>query len=144
MALKPASLKRFSSVAHRRTLFLDALIVGVLVVTIVIGLRSNSQSSASTCEQAGRQHRVAIANDRFMPQSIAIARCDTIVIENTDQKASYNLNFGRLEAHQVYPGYQASTLIPGESITIDAFVAGTYQLHDHFRDSARLDLTINE
>lgn len=126
-----------------RTLVIDGLIVLALAVTVIVGLRGNSQKAALECDKPGQQHRVSLAEDRFAPQVISIARCDTVVIENNDQTLSYNLNFGSRDSHQVYPGYRASTIIPGESITLDAFAAGKYQLHDHFRDTARLDLTIS-
>jgi hypothetical protein len=130
---------------NRRIYLVDGLVVVAVLGSIGIAIfgAGNQNESPYACEQVGTNHRLQLKQDTFSQSSIVINRCDTLTIENKDT-LSYNLNFGKLNQHSEYPGYRAVTMLPTESITIDAVQAGAYELHDHFRDRAQLKLDIRD
>lgn len=133
-----------SRYAGRRIYVVDTLVVLAVLASVGYAIVANgSEASPYDCEKVGTQHRVQLLGDAFSQPSLAINRCDTLTIENKDT-LSYRLNFGEYDRHIEYVGYEATTLLPNESITIDAFQAGRYELHDHFRDNAILTLDIKE
>jgi hypothetical protein len=127
----------------RKLIAIDLLLVAVVLGSIA-GLAIVSRPAvASACRQAGQRHRVALVNDRFTVSSLNLRRCDSLVIANQGSQA-VNLNFGRYQQHQNYPGYTAKTLLPQQDQTIVAQASGDFELHDHFRDNAVLQLHITD
>lgn len=148
--MKLQALQRMRRVANRRYVsrriyIIDALVVLAIVASIGYAVFGNRgpQANPYDCEKVGEQHRLQLVGDAFSQPSLTINRCDTLTIENRDT-LSYSLNFGKYNQHIDYAGYKATTLLPNESVTIDAFQAGRYELHDHFRDNAVLTLDIKE
>lgn len=129
--------------AGQRMYVIDALVVLAVLGSIGYAVYGGSPDDPYDCEKVGAQHRIQLTADKFSEESLAINRCDTLTIENKDSLA-YDLNFGDHDRHVEYLGYQRTTLLPNESITIDAFQAGRYELHDHFRDNAVLKIDIRE
>jgi len=111
------------------------------------GAGSSTDASTATApaecasKDKGARHQLRLSSDAFSQASLTVKRCDTIVIDNEDM-LSYDLNFGKHDKHMAYPGYRPSTLAPHKSVTITAVEAGEFELHDHFRDNAELQLTV--
>jgi hypothetical protein len=128
----------------QKIILLDGLIVLVVLGSIGWVMYSNRKQPADfNCDRTGQRHEVTVVNDAFEPASLKIKRCDSVKITSRS-KLAFNLNFGARNQHRVYPGYTAVTLLPHESTTIDAYAAGTFVLHDHFRDNAKLQLVVKE
>jgi hypothetical protein len=142
------TIRRGASLTRSRTgkiIVLDVAIAVAVLGSIGWAIYGNDgkQSAKFDCAQMGQRHRVAVVDDRFTPETITVQRCDSLTISNQGSLA-FNLNFGARNQHQIYPGYSAKTLLPNESLTIDAFVAGEFVLHDHFRDNAKLRFIVRD
>ncbi len=97
--------------------------------------------SREDCAEIGQEHQVTLKADAFNPSSIIISRCDRLVISNQGTEA-YDLAFGTHSEHIEYPGFARQILRQGEYFTLDALKTGTFPLHDHSRDRAKLQLTV--
>lgn len=94
------------------------------------------------CGAPGRQHQVTVRDDAFEPTKLTVSRCDTIKISNLGS-GEYQFAFGQHDSHVSYPGFtNMQSLQPNEYFEIDAIKAGDYTLHDHLRDQAHLQITI--
>ena len=142
----PSSLKAFAI-----NFSVIVVVLGGVAGAVMLLGRGNAQSASSDgafavtvpakCTSKGMQHQLQLSKDAFSQDSLTVERCDTIVIENNDT-LSYDLNFGKHDKHIAYPGYRPSTLAPYKSVTITVVEVGEFELHDHFRDNAELQLTV--
>jgi hypothetical protein len=116
-------------------------LAGVVVLALVgIALAANTPAAAR-CDTAGAEHELTLQGDAFSAQQLTISQCDTVRIVNRDQ-LTFELNFGKHDRHIAYPGFHVQLLRPGTSQTFTATQSGSFELHDHLRDAAHLDLTI--
>lgn len=130
----------------KKTLWLlaDALVVLSVIATavfVVVVMRNDAKSDELACKAPGKQHELTLQNDRFSQESLTVALCDTIAVTNLDDQP-YGLNFGNHDKHYPYRGYESVTQLQNERVVIDALEAGTFRLHDHYRDEAALQLTV--
>ena len=130
----------------RHLLWLDlivALVTIILVITsLVFGFKGNDKSANDfICKTIGSEHQLSVSNDTFSPSELTLKRCDTIMIVNKGTEI-YEFAFGVHEKHVEYPGFTMQSLHPNEYFIIDAVQAGTYTLHDHLRDKARIEFDI--
>jgi hypothetical protein len=116
-----------------------ALIALVVVFATFVHLSDSTEDFS--CEVVGKRHEVTLQNDTFSQRDLTAQRCDTISVINMDSQ-NYDLNFGEHDDHVSYPGYDASLLRPNEQIFINAIKTGKYEFHDHLRDNAQLNLTV--
>jgi hypothetical protein len=120
---------------------LDAVIVLAVVVIGVALLTQHKSDASTTCDKPGATHRLQLQNDAFSEPTVTAKRCDVLVIENHDTQA-YSLNFGVHDNHIAYPGYTAAALQQNETVSINLLKAGNFEFHDHLRDNAKIELTI--
>lgn len=127
--------------------WLDAAVAIVSVGLVGYGLwqltGQNPSAERPLCVEIGQEHQISLANDVFVPAAITVSRCDRLVISNQGTEA-YDLAFGIHEEHVEYPGFERQILRSREYFTLDATKSGSYPLHDHYRDKAKLQLTITE
>lgn len=95
------------------------------------------------CAQVGREYQVAVKADAFEPAAITVNRCDRLVISNQGSE-TYDFKLGTYDKHVSYPGFGGQTMRPGEYFTFDALKTGSFPMHDHLRDKAKLQITVNE
>lgn len=120
------------------------LTVGVITFGLIaFGLwqRSGQSSSALTCKKVGVKHTVIYNNSSFQPKTLKIRRCDVVSIVNNGD-TNVEPIFGTHENHVTYPGYQTQAIQPNEYIELDAVQKGDFLVHNHLKDTARLNLTI--
>lgn len=140
-AAKKTAVEPLSSYRLKR---LDIIVIVLTICLVGFGLwRTNANKLADTgqCQAGGTEHQVALNNDRFTPATLDVVRCDRIVVSNTGDEP-YDLAFGTHDDHQDYPGFTRQPLKQGEYLVIDAVQAGSYDFHDHIRDAAKLQLTV--
>lgn len=130
-------------VKSRRTLrVVDVAVALVTVAGVGFGIsRLTTDETAQLCKNAGIRHQLSIKGGVFEDPDISVRRCDMLTIINQD-KDSYMLAFGSQDRHQDYPGFDSQLVASGEAITIDAIKEGSYTIHDHKLDKARLQLTV--
>jgi hypothetical protein len=92
---------------------------------------------------ASAEHEVRVASDAFTPSEISVKRCDVLKIINAGRE-DYDLMFGQRDQHVSYPGFQMTLIRPNEFFVVDMVQTGTYEMHDHIRDKAHLQLEIKE
>lgn len=133
--------------SSRRLRVLDVAIISLALGLVAYGIwQSNAPKTTADsmqCAAIGREYQVALANDAFSQPSITVNRCDRLVISNQGQE-TYDLMLGTRDNHVNYPGFTGQILRPGEYFTFDAVKTGQYPLHDHTRDNAKLQITINQ
>lgn len=98
-------------------------------------------TATDVCAAAGQKHRVVISDDAFSKTEMTLKQCDSLTIVNQDTRP-HQIAFGERASHASYPGFKSLIVRQDESITLDAVQPGQYELHDHLRDNARLQLTI--
>ena len=129
---------------HRLSIRLIDISVGVVACGLILfGIwhLTHSASSANLCSKVGAKHTVIYKNDNFLPETLNIHRCDVVSIVNSSQEYVEPI-FGTHEHHVTYAGYQHQAIGPNEYIDIDAVQSGSFVVHDHIKDKARLQLTI--
>jgi hypothetical protein len=124
-----------------RKLYITDVLIGAVVLGIVGYLAIGNRGSNSDCQATGAEQRVVLKADTFAKASMDFKRCDRLIVENRDNQA-YDLNFGDHDNHIQYPGYEATTLLPNEDLTVRLSKTGLYEFHDHFRDNAVLRITV--
>ena len=126
---------------------LDYVVIVVSLGLVGFGLWhtfiADKAADNRACAQFGREPQVAVKADVFTPSSITVNRCDRLVISNQGSE-TYEFMLGTYDKHLAYPGFGGQTLRPGEYFTFDALKTGSVPMHDHTRDKARLQITINE
>lgn len=75
-------------------------------------------------------HIVTIKNGHANPVNTRAARCDTLVITNSDNQQRL-MAFGRHDNHISYDGVSEKLLDQGQSLTVTLIKPGTYLFHDH-------------
>jgi hypothetical protein len=118
----------------------NAAVAAVAVGLVVFSLLPK-QSDAKACGSVGVVHELTLRGDAFSQPELTLARCDVIKIVNNDTQ-SYQLNFGVHDKHIPYPGFTTQLLGPNKAQRVDALQTGEYELHDHLRDNAKLNLSI--
>lgn len=106
-------------------------------------MRGGDRSDALACKAPGTLHELTLDNDEFSQQSLTVELCDTIAVTNLDDQP-YSLNFGDHDSHIPYAGLKPVTQLQDERIVIDAVEAGSFEVHDHYRDLAVLQLTVRD
>lgn len=120
----------------------DIAVVIVTVGAVGFGIyQYTADDSLELCGSTGTSHEIAIKHGVFARPDMSVQRCDIITVVNQD-KDSYLLAFGNHERHEVYPGFESRLLTAGDTIIIDALKEGTFTVHDHKRDKASLQLTV--
>jgi hypothetical protein len=121
-------------------LFILCFAAGLVIFSVWTVL--SGKGHAASCNTTGRQHILTVTNDTFPTSRLTLARCDSVKIFN-DGNETYELAFGEHENHIYYPGFNnEQTLKPNEFVTFTAVQSGTYSLHDHLRDRAKIELVI--
>jgi hypothetical protein len=141
-----AKEKSASQQRYKRPMLLAADVLLVLAMAgtiahVVLDHRTTAQKEANICIVPGPNHEVTLQNDSFSQKQLTVHMCDSITIINKDD-ALYNLNFGAHDDHIAYPGFTSQIQAKDEAIQIDALQKGTFELHDHIRDNAKLTLTV--
>jgi hypothetical protein len=122
---------------------IDFVVVGLAAVLIMFGLwNMRSKQAGLPCDKPGQEHNLIVRNDAFNVTKLTIAQCDVIKIANLDATQSYEFAFGVHDKHIQYPGFNETVIRPNEFIAIDAIKAGIYRIHDHLRDKAAVEFTI--
>lgn len=120
----------------------DVAIGVVTIATVGFGIvQWQSEKAEALCQKPGVQHEVIIKDGAFQQLQLVLRQCDIITVVSQD-KALYQLAFGTKGSHMGYPGYTEQLLGYNESLSIDAFEAGTFEVHDHLADKARITLVI--
>jgi hypothetical protein len=120
----------------------DVLVLAVAVGLVVFSILRTPPKDTSTCPKAGKEHLLTLQADAFSQAKLTLQQCDTVHITNQDTQP-YSLAFGVHDSHYRYPGFREQVLSPDEQLTITAVQAGQYRIHDHLRDQASAELTIN-
>jgi hypothetical protein len=123
----------------------DVLLVLAVAATlthILIQRRSVGATDAAICTSTAKRFELTVKDDKFSQPNLAVHLCDTIAITDLDASNQYYLNFGEHENHISYPGYTPLVQGPNETVNIDAFQQGSFEVHDHIRDKAVLELTV--
>lgn len=125
----------------------DYLVAIVTVSLVGFGIwnlmNDPSANDDIACREPGTTQTVILQNDRFQPANITLDMCDRLQIINQDE-LSFDLAFGSHDEHQDYPGYSRTVVQPGEFIELDAIAPASLTMHDHLRDNAKLQFTVNE
>lgn len=95
------------------------------------------------CTVKATPHEIDIQNNKFTPHAITIKQCDTVTFKNIDQHSLYLPAFGDHPSHFAYPGFEEKVLGYGQENTFVVTLKGTYSFHDHLKDTAEGQLTIN-
>lgn len=125
-------------------LWLDVVVILATVILVSLGLWFGivkNNESKLVCKTVGSVHELTLKNDAFSPNRLTVTRCDTIRVVNMGTE-TYHLAFGVHDSHVNYPGFSMQMLRPSEFFVLDAVQAGTYTMHDHLRDKARVTLII--
>lgn len=120
------------------------LAVAATTILLVVGgvwFQVSSNKVETTCKDPGAVHQLSVASDAFSQDRLIIARCDTVRIANAGAE-TYDLAFGEHDSHVAYPGFSRQLLQPGEYFELNALQAGSYTMHDHLRDQAKVDFDI--
>lgn len=120
-----------------------AVCAGLIGFGIWQAVAGNGKTTDGTCAQVGREYQVSLKSDAFSPADISVNRCDRIVISNNGAE-SYDLMLGTRDSHLGYPGFDGQMLRQGEYFTFDAVKTGSFPMHDHIRDNAKLQITVNQ
>lgn len=118
------------------------LVLTGIVFGLSIKLADSRASSASACANLGQDRTIVMSGDTFSPATTTANQCDRIVLLNQDT-LDYRPAMGIHSSHVQYPGFFVTTVPAGEGVSFVATQAGQYKLHDHLRDVAHADLTIN-
>lgn len=132
----PSPKRRFGLFA------LDVTVAVVAVALVSVGVYYANRDDG-TCKAPGAEHVLELKNDTFSSENITVKRCDTVKVVNLDTQ-KYLLAFGVHDKHIAYPGYNEQTISPNEFFVIDMIQAGEFRLHDHLRDKAHINFTIQE
>lgn len=119
------------------------LVVTIAAVAIGIGARQPAidPRAGEPCDKPGVVHEYVIEDGKFNRPIANVQRCDTVNLVNTDDSA-YLLAFGDHSNHIYYPGFPEQLLKSKGSVSFNAVKTGKYELHDHYRDTAALQLNI--
>lgn len=122
---------------------IDYVVIGLAAVLIMFGVWNlRTKQSGAPCDQPGQEHNLIVRDDTFNVTKLTIKQCDVVKIANLDPTQSYEFAFGVHDKHIQYPGFSETVIRPNEFIAIDAVKAGNYRLHDHLRDKAAVEFTI--
>lgn len=122
---------------------IDIVVLSLAAVLVVFGLWNMHVKQASTpCDKPGQEHNLIVRDDAFNVTKLTVKQCDIIKIANLDASKDYEFIFGTRDKHVQYPGFTEVTIRPNEFIVIDAIQHGSYRLHDHIRDMATVEFTI--
>lgn len=125
-----------------RWLDITVAVVSVSLVGYGLWQVTGKTQDRPLCAEIGSEHQVALDNDVFTPGSIELSRCDRVIVTNQGN-LTYDLALGTHDEHIEYAGFERQMLRPGEYFTFNALQSGSYPLHDHTRDKAKLQLNIN-
>jgi hypothetical protein len=122
---------------------LDGVVLLAVIVLVGFGIWNSTRDKEpeQTCAQPGITHEVQLKDDSFNKTNLTLRMCDILKIVNLDTN-TFSLAFGVHDKHVSYPGYSQTELRPNEYITVSALEAGAFRMHDHLRDNAYIDLTI--
>jgi|GEM_PF-1254188 len=125
---------------------IDIVVTILAILLISYGLWNTVADKLATgdslCREPGVTETVKLNNDSFSQPSVQLNRCDRLVVVN-DGDLTYELAFGTHDKHVEYPGFSMQQLKPSEYFELDAVEPGTYVMHDHLRDTAKLRVTIS-
>jgi hypothetical protein len=122
---------------------IDAAVFAVALGLVIFGIWNMQSKQAGTpCATPGQEHTLIVKDDVFSKQQLTLKQCDVIKIANLDALRSYEFAFGVHDKHVAYPGFTQQVVRPNEFIVIDAVQTGGFRLHDHLRDKAAVEFTI--
>jgi hypothetical protein len=140
------SSKRANAKPEKNWRRIDVIVTAIVAVLIGYGLWNNfltKPADDGLCYEPGIVETVNIEDDSFGQSAVQLSRCDRLKVVNNDDLV-YDLAFGTHDKHIDYPGFSGQLLQPAEYFELDAVEAGTYVMHDHLRDNAKLTVTISD
>ncbi len=118
------------------------ILIFLLVVALIFGIYLINMQR-DTCQKTGKIMVILIQNEKFVPNKIAIKRCDIVKIVNKDKNALYLPAFGDHPKHIEYKGFTEKVIGFNQTNSFVAGTIGTFHLHDHIKDKAEGDLIVN-
>jgi hypothetical protein len=127
--------------------YIDIVMAVVFVTVVGFSIKHNffdtDTGDTSVCHEPTVTETVYLDNDSFSTPTVNLEHCGKLLIVNSDN-LQYDLATGIRSNHTDYAGFNRQIVEPGEYVELDAIEPATITLHDHLRDNAALQITINK
>ncbi len=115
--------------------------IGVVTLTMHSVLHAHSHSNEKTvtsvenCQKVVSISTIVVTDSGFTPKTVKLPRCSTVIFVNGDQKL-HQPAFGEHEHHDTSLPFEEKTLSQGKTSSVTISKAGTYKIHDHYREES--------
>ena len=87
-----------------------------------------------TCTTIGQTYEIDIQNNKFIPNTLSIKRCDVVIFKNIQYHGVFLPAFGEHPSHFAYPGFEEKVLGYGQENRLFGTLKGKFSFHEHIKD----------